>query len=285
MLNVSLLLFVTLLPGAAFAHDPDTEADEIFRARTIDLLEQYLARFSEVRDGPSALVTGPISHPGRFISGITTPPPPMRVALTFDDGPDAEAAPYILDVLAKYRVHAAFFMKGNEAEAHPDLVRRIAADGHLIIGNHSWSHPDFHTIPPAQQAEEVRRNFELLGQYQNPKLFRYPYGNSTPETNDLVHSMGYEIVGWHVDSCDWAYNKTGSVDEARAKICGVAPEDRDNFQGHVVHALLDRRGGILLMHEIQPNTIRQLDQIMAKLVREGFSFGTLDEADFRPSFY
>jgi len=53
----------------------------------------------------------------------------------------------------------------------------------------------------------------------------------------------------------------------------------------VVHALLDRRGGILLMHEIQPNTIRQLDQIMAKLVREGFSFGTLDEADFRPSFY
>jgi peptidoglycan/xylan/chitin deacetylase (PgdA/CDA1 family) len=124
---------------------------------------------------------------------------------------------------------------------------------------------------------ELNKNAELLGPVEHPKFFRYPYGNSTCETNALAHSLGYQLVGWHVDSCDWAFNKTGAVDDKDAALCQVQAANRENFLGHVVERLKMRHGGILLMHEIQPNTIKQLDELLAALVHEGFTFTTLTD--------
>jgi len=219
----------------------------------------------------------------KYESEISTPPPKKRVALTFDDGPEPGQTELILATLKKYNISAAFFMIGRKAQQHPEVVAKVHAAGHLIIGNHSWDHPNFHEISAAEQAEEVLRNETVLGSNLQPKLFRYPYGNSTCETNDLVRSRGYRIVGWHIDSCDWAFDKTGSVDVKEAISCGVLAQYHNDYVGHVVSAARARHGGIVLMHEIHPNTLKQLEEIITQMISEGFTFGTILDADFQSS--
>ena len=271
--RLAILLSLLLAPALTRAHTPDEEADAIRRAREAEI--EYRQAHEGKWDSEAAQC--------KYVSEISTPPPLMRVALTFDDGPDPTGTPYVLGVLAKYRATGAFFLKGDAATQYPELVRRIKAEGHLIIGNHSWNHPDFHKLTEAEQSAQIKKTAALLRQYQAQKFFRYPYGNSTCYGNDLAHSLGYKIVGWHVDSCDWAFNKTGKVDFKTAGICGVKPENVARFQEHVVDSLKRRGGGILLMHDIQPNTIRQLDALLEKLVHGGFTFGKLSEKGFAPS--
>src|SRR5450830_623446 len=134
----------------------------------------------------------------RYESEISTPPPLQRVALTFDDGPEPGQTEHILAVLERHQVPATFFMIGEKARRHPDLVAAVQRSGHHLIGNHSWNHPNFHTIAVDAQAREVRDAEAALGAALNPKLFRYPYGNSSCETNALLKTEGYQTVG-----CMW----------------------------------------------------------------------------------
>jgi peptidoglycan/xylan/chitin deacetylase (PgdA/CDA1 family) len=174
-------------------------------------------------------------------------------------------------------------MIGKKAQEYPELVAKVHAAGNQVIGNHSWDHPNFHDIDKAEQTAQVLRNETILASDLQPKLFRYPYGNSTCETNELVRSRGYKIVGWHIDSCDWAFDKTGSVDIKEAISCGVLPHDYNDYVGHVISAARARNGGIILMHEIHPNTIKKLEEIIVQLRAEGFTFGSILDEDFQQS--
>ncbi len=219
----------------------------------------------------------------RYESDISTKPPTKRVALTFDDGPEPSQTEFILEVLKKYDISAAFFMIGTKVQQHPELVEKVRAANHQIIGNHSWDHPNFHDISATEQAEQVLRDEAILANDLQPRLFRYPYGNSSCETNDLVRARGYKIVGWHIDSCDWAFEKNGSVDIKEAISCGVLPQYHNDYVGHVVSAARARNGGIILMHEIHPNTIKKLEEIITQLRADGFVFGTILDEDFQQS--
>ena len=219
----------------------------------------------------------------RYESDISTKPPIKRVAFTFDDGPEPGQTEHILEVLKKYDISATFFMIGKKAEQHPELVEKVHAANHQSIGNHSWDHPNFHDINVAEQTEQVMRNETILANDLLPRLFRYPYGNSSCETNELVHSRGYKIVGWHIDSCDWAFEKTGSVDIKEAISCGVLPQYHHDYVGHVVSAARARNGGIILMHEIHPNTVNKLEEIISQLKAEGFVFGSILDEGFQQS--
>ena len=219
----------------------------------------------------------------RYESEISTSPPKKRVALTFDDGPEPGQTELILAILKKYDIPAAFFMIGRKAKQYPELVAKVRSAGHQIIGNHSWDHPNFHEIGVAEQAEEVLRNEALLAGDLQPKLFRYPYGNSTCETNELVRARGYRIVGWHIDSCDWAFDKNGTVDVREAISCGVLAQYHDDYVGHVLSAARARNGGIILMHEIHPNTLKKLEGIVSQMISDGYVFGTILDADFQSS--
>ena len=225
----------------------------------------------------------PRSGECRFESSISTAPPHKVVALTFDDGPEEGETEYILDVLARHRIRAAFFLIGEKAQQHPDLVARLAGAGHLVIGNHSWSHPNFHDISPELQKIEVDRADTVLHGQLSPRLFRYPYGNASCETNDYLHAQGYRIVGWHIDSCDWAFDQTGAVNEADARICEVRPENHHDFVAHVVASLVERRGGIVLLHEIHPHTLHRLETIVEQLESLGFAFASIDDPAFEAS--
>ena len=211
----------------------------------------------------------------RFESDIATLPPEGVVALTFDDGPEPGHTEAILAVLARHQVPATFFLIAEKVKAHPELALQERALPGAVIGNHSWSHPNFHDIAVDEQASEVDRADALLhADLGATPLFRYPYGNSSCETNERVRTMGYRIVGWHVDSCDWGFDGTKGLTAAEALSCGVLPAYRQDFLGHVVASVRAHRGGVVLMHETQHISVDNLDALIVKLQAEGYRFST-----------
>lgn len=262
-------------PLAQAHRTAEEHAKAIEAARLSELIERAL----EEKGSKSLRATC------RYASHIAVSPPAMKVALTFDDGPSPSNTPFVLETLAHYGIRATFFLVGEEAVSHPDLVDAITRAGHLIVANHSWTHANFHTLSVEEQRNEISKNDQLLGNLQDPRYFRYPYGNSTCESNQFLRSENYKIVGWHVDSCDWGFNATGTVSSGNATICGVASANRSDFTSHVVSSLKARRGGILLMHDVQPNTIRKLPEIIDGLLASGYEFGSLDDPEFQASLF
>lgn len=127
-----------------------------------------------------------------------------RVALTFDDGPDPQRTPAVLDLLARQGVRATFFVVGARAEAHPELVRRMVAEGH-VVGNHSYTHSwRFPLRSLGRTVEELRRTGEVLHRItgQQPRLFRPPFGVTNPTIARAVRRLGLDPVGWSIRSLD-----------------------------------------------------------------------------------
>lgn len=127
-----------------------------------------------------------------------------RVALTFDDGPDPQRTPAVLDLLARQGVRATFFVVGARAEAHPELVRRMAAEGH-VVGNHSYTHSwRFPLRSLGRTVEELRRTGEVLHRItgRQPRLFRPPFGVTNPTIARAVRRLGLDPVGWSIRSLD-----------------------------------------------------------------------------------
>ena len=133
------------------------------------------------------------------------------IALTFDDGPDAESTPRVLNLLGKYGAHATFFLVGQAAAAQPQLVKRIAADGHAI-GIHSWDHRSFLTLSSRERRKQIQDCARAIEPYRS-RLFRPPYGEQTVLTRLEAFVMGYEVVGWNVNSGDWFESNPAALSE------------------------------------------------------------------------
>lgn len=133
------------------------------------------------------------------ITHVTTHEP--VVALTFDDGPDPESTPKLLDILERYKAHATFFMTGEAAQAHPELVRRVAHAGHTI-GNHSWDHPSFPLIGGRERRAQIRACARALAPY-GKRLFRPPYGEQNVVSRIDAFLLGQKVVMFNVWSDDW----------------------------------------------------------------------------------
>ncbi|WP_052273829.1 polysaccharide deacetylase family protein [Arthrobacter sp. L77] len=113
------------------------------------------------------------------------------IGLTFDDGPTPQRTAFVLDVLKQKNVKATFFVQGSNAQRYPDLIRRIKAEGH-VIGNHSWDHPDFSDLSPADQEQQIDRTNAAIAAITGttPDLMRFPYGNSTSYATNYLTSIG-----------------------------------------------------------------------------------------------
>jgi peptidoglycan-N-acetylglucosamine deacetylase len=136
---------------------------------------------------------------------------PKKVALTFDDGPDPEWTPKILDILKQYGVHGTFFMIGEIAEDYVGVMQRVYREGNEI-GNHTWSHPDISEISNRQVDLELNLTERLFASKLGvqPLYFRPPYSiDQEPDTNDQaapvarIQGLGYVIIGNKIDTNDW----------------------------------------------------------------------------------
>lgn len=145
--------------------------------------------------------------PGSRIFGraLTAPARKGELALTFDDGPNPVWTPKLLDMLAEHDVRATFFLLGSHALAEPELVKRIAAAGH-VVGNHSWSHPNLAKSAAARVREELKRTKQTLEEIVGARVrwFRPPYGARRPAVFRIAREMGMEPVLWNAMTTDWS---------------------------------------------------------------------------------
>lgn len=136
-----------------------------------------------------------------------------RVALSFDDGPDPEVTPAVLDALSLHEAHATFFAIGRRLEEHPRLARRIAAEGHEL-GNHSWCHSRWQNFRgAAAHASEIARGARAVTAVTGGKLlplYRPPIGLKSPPLARAARQARVTVVGWSLRSLD-----TRTTDPAR----------------------------------------------------------------------
>ncbi|HLG66525.1 MAG TPA: polysaccharide deacetylase family protein, partial [Acidimicrobiales bacterium] len=149
----------------------------------------------------------------RRIAGArrTLPSGHRSVALTFDDGPDPVFTPKILDILDEHGVRATFFMVGSRATRYPDLVRRVAEQGHAI-GSHSATHPDMWTLSAYQAVVEYvtgRRMLEsILG--RPVRLLRPPKSSIVPTQAIAMRALPVDPWLWSIDPRDWEPGATAT---------------------------------------------------------------------------
>ncbi|HEV8385493.1 MAG TPA: polysaccharide deacetylase family protein, partial [Candidatus Acidoferrales bacterium] len=150
---------------------------------------------------PSAQLFGPtIRYTGRVNS----------LALTFDDGPNPNCTPRLLNLLERFHARATFFMIGKYVRRDPGLAREVAARGHLI-GNHTDTHPSLIWLSPAQIETELRPCDEALDAAlgagrasSSGKWMRPPYGSRGPQLNRVARRMGFDgVVMWSLMGYDW----------------------------------------------------------------------------------
>lgn len=122
-------------------------------------------------------------------------------ALTFDDGPDPETTPRLLDILAKHQAFATFFMVGEVAQRYPELVQQVAQAGHAI-GNHSWDHPSFPAISAGERRTQLRAWAGAVNPY-GQRIFRPPYGHQNTASYFDARRLGYQVVTWNIVAQDW----------------------------------------------------------------------------------
>lgn len=188
----------------------------------------------------------------------------FRVALTFDDGPDPRYTTKILDILKKHDAKATFFLVGARAKAYPDIVNRMITEGHSI-GNHTFWHPNLAKEGTGRLHWELTQTQKVLHQITGKEttLFRAPYGSLNEELVELAKVMGYNVIGWSVDSNDWMQ---------------LTPEQiKKNVLSNV------NPGSIILMHDGGHwtmdllGTVESLDEIIIRLKDDGIEFVTVDE--------
>jgi peptidoglycan/xylan/chitin deacetylase (PgdA/CDA1 family) len=171
---------------------------------------------------------------------------PGKVALTFDDGPDPEWTPDILDILKAKGIKASFFVVGVNAEDHPELLQRIVAEGH-DVGNHTFTHPNLGEFSSGLVTLEINANQRLVEALtgRSMRLFRAPYlGDTDPTTSDeigpieIAQSMGSTSVGVNVDPDDW---QGPSADEIVQRVVSQVNDPNPETRGNII--LLHDSGG------------------------------------------
>ncbi|MBP3486446.1 MAG: polysaccharide deacetylase family protein [Oscillospiraceae bacterium] len=185
------------------------------------------------------------------------------IYLTFDCGYENGFTEPILDALKKHNAPAAFFVVGNMIESAPDIIRRMAEEGH-IVGNHTFHHPDMSAIsdPAAfrQELEELSALYRETVGADMPMYYRPPQGKYSEENLKQAHELGYQTVFWSLAYVDWYVDDQPTAEEAYAKLL---PRIHD--------------GAIVLLHSTSRTNAEILDDLLTKWEEMGYSFASLEE--------
>jgi peptidoglycan/xylan/chitin deacetylase (PgdA/CDA1 family) len=218
--------------------------------------------------GIAAAVAHGLYYPNSYLFGIpiSRVGPGKVVALTFDDGPNPDATPRVLDALASRGVKATFFVLGRHADAWPGIVRRIAEEGHAI-GNHGWHHRKLHVRGPGYVRRDLTMGTESIERASGvrAKLFRAPHGFRSPWVSSIARSLGQRTVGWSRGV--WDSDRPGVEKIVRRTVDGTRP-------GRI---MLLHDGDGYDMHGDRSQTAAAMPRILDELLEQGYSFATIPE--------
>ena len=181
------------------------------------------------------------------------------VYLTFDDGPNPVWTPRVLELLARHRAQATFFVLGRSAAAHPELVRQEHAAGHGV-GNHTWSHHRLTGLGDGELAAEVSSTSAAIQRATGVpvRCLRPPYATVDRASAQRVGALGLRLVLWDIDTRDWLRPGAGVI------------------AGRVLGRV--RAGDVVLMHDgggDRSQTVAALEQLLTDLSARGFRFAAL----------
>ena len=183
--------------------------------------------------------------------------------LTFDAGYENGCTAQILDVLKKHQVPAAFFLVGNYIEKNGDLVRRMAAEGH-IVGNHTMHHPDMSKISDKTAFQKELTELEALYKAtvgaEMPKFYRPPQGTYSERNLQMAKELGYKTVFWSLAYADWDNKAQPSREQAFSKLI---PR---------VH-----NGAVVLLHSTSRTNAQILDELLTRWKEMGYRFAPITE--------
>jgi|GEM_PF-4917687 len=188
------------------------------------------------------------------------------VVLTFDDGPSPEYTGFVLDTLKAEGIKAIFFVNG-QAASHPDLIKRIIAEGHTL-GNHTLNHENLTALSPAEQRHQIADlNADLKAiTGQQPYWFRAPFGAFNDDTLAILDELGMQLLNWSHGSGDWMDVSDGYKDPA-ILIQDVLSETPRNANMTPLHP-----GSVILFHDTLRHTSEGLPEIIKGLREKGYSF-------------
>ncbi len=185
------------------------------------------------------------------------------IALTFDDGPHPTYTPQLLEILAKHRAKATFFVLGIYARKYPHLVRRQVADGHEVA-LHSWAPASVTQIPGPTAAEDIARCKKLIhgivGRPVALNWFRPPYGGKNATVEGIVAEAGLRMAMWSVDPADW--RRPGSEVIYRRVVSRA------------------HSGAVVRFHDGPANregTVKAVERIIPMLQQQGYKLVTMSE--------
>lgn len=183
--------------------------------------------------------------------------------LTFDAGYENGCTEKILDTLKTHQVPAAFFLVGNYLEQNPDLVRRMAAEGH-IVGNHTMRHPDMSRIADEasfrKELEDLEALYKQVTGEEMKKYYRPPQGTYSEENLEMAKKLGYRTVFWSLAYVDWNNDNQPTSEYAFSKLL---PRTHN--------------GAVILLHSTSTTNAQILDELLTKWKEQGYRFGTLEE--------
>ncbi|OXG03398.1 peptidoglycan/xylan/chitin deacetylase (PgdA/CDA1 family) [Flavobacterium araucananum] len=181
-----------------------------------------------------------------------------KIALTFDDGPSKFTLD-VLELLKKYDARATFFCIGKNIETHPEIVKKIIEEGHLV-GNHSYSHSPFFDFYNAKKIrEEIQKTDDLLEKYTSGKInfFRPPYGVTTPSIRRALEKTKHKVIGWNIRSLDGGTKNQSLIFNRIIK--RVSP------------------GGIVLLHDTASHSVLVLEQFLQFLQQNNYKVISIEE--------
>jgi len=187
---------------------------------------------------------------------VRTDPAAPTVALTFDDGPNPPDTVVLLDLLARERVTAVFCLVGVQVEAHPDVVRRIVADGH-VLANHSWRHDDLEEWEPDAVRTDLQRTLDAIHAVVPDApvpFYRAPFGH-WGRTIPVAAELGMAPLEWQLAVEDW--DPAPPADVLVDRLGGIEP------------------GGIVLLHDgggDRSQTVEAVARVIPRLRAAGWTF-------------
>ena len=186
-----------------------------------------------------------------------------KIYLTFDAGYEAGYTENILNILKEENVKACFFIVGNYLETAPDLVKRMAEDGH-IVANHTYTHPDMSKIESEseflKELNRVEEKYKEITGRTMPKLYRPPQGKFSLDNLKMAQKNGYNTAFWSLAYVDWLKDNQPTKNEALSKLT------------ERIHP-----GAIILLHSTSKTNSEILKELITKYKEMGYSFSSLDE--------